>query len=361
MAEMRAQPAAYAFDRFTVDPADRRLLRDGEPQDISSRYFDALLLLLEERGRLVPRDRFLDEVWAGVPVTDEALSQCIAQLRRLLGDNPTRPAFIETVPKHGYRFVAPVEVVREGTATAAPTRAQSILLPQLAVTAITGTVGGALAGAVGGLIYGLGATGDPLQPAVGAASFLLVMLSVTILAGAIGGLAVGLGIAVAWALARPALLWTTAGAAMGGFVVGGATKLLGVDAFSILLGTAPAAVGGGLEGLVLGGAVGLGSHLSLARARPWPSVTGAALAGCAAGALLPLLGGRLMAASLDALTAAFPGSRLDIDPLGRWFGEDHFGMASQIGFGAIEGLLFGAGVALAFRHIRPLLRGLVPA
>ena len=51
-----------------------------------------------------------------MPVTDEALTQCIRTLRRKLGDDANRPRFIETVPKHGYRFIAPVEWSNEGPA-----------------------------------------------------------------------------------------------------------------------------------------------------------------------------------------------------------------------------------------------------
>jgi len=50
----------------------------------------------------------MDEVWRGIPVTDEALTQCIRTLRKQLGDDAARPRFIETVPKHGYRFIATV-------------------------------------------------------------------------------------------------------------------------------------------------------------------------------------------------------------------------------------------------------------
>src|SRR6476661_6848501 len=102
--------ACFAFEGFVLDPADRRLKRDGDPVELNSRYLDALALLVREQGRLVSKDRFLDEVWRGVPVTDEALTQCIKTLRRQLGDNAARPEFIETVPKHGYRFIAAVEV-----------------------------------------------------------------------------------------------------------------------------------------------------------------------------------------------------------------------------------------------------------
>ena len=70
----------------------------------------------------------------------------------------------------------------------------------------------------------------------------------------------------------------------------------------------------------------------------------------------PLLGGRLMGASLDALADAFPESPLNIDGLGRWFGETHFGLAAQVGFGAVEGFLFGTAITVAIRYANRLLR-----
>ncbi|MFN3354294.1 MAG: transcriptional regulator, partial [Brevundimonas sp.] len=60
---------AYRFDRFVLDPEDRRLRREGRVVELNARYFDALHLLVREEGRLVTKDRFLDEVWRGVPVT----------------------------------------------------------------------------------------------------------------------------------------------------------------------------------------------------------------------------------------------------------------------------------------------------
>ena len=104
---------SFAFERFVLDPGDRRLMRGGEPVELNGRYFDALALLVREQGRLVSKDRFLDEVWRGVPVTDEALTQCIRTLRRQLGDDAAEPRFIETVPKHGYRFIAPVRMAED--------------------------------------------------------------------------------------------------------------------------------------------------------------------------------------------------------------------------------------------------------
>jgi DNA-binding winged helix-turn-helix (wHTH) protein len=296
--------AQFKFDRFVVDGSQRQLRCDGAPVEVNSRYLDALLLMVRNPGELITRDRFLDDVWSGIPVTDEALSQCIANLRRTLGDDATRPRFIETVPKHGYRFIAPVEArqveKRFGRQITFPLGWQGGLS-----LASAGTLGGGVVGVAGGLLYGLGASPDPLRPAVGAASFLIVMLSVNILAAALAGFAIGTGIAAAHRYAGPKVAATALGAASGGLVVGATAKLLGIDAFSVLLGKAPVGLAGGFEGLVLGGAIGLGSHLSIARVRSWPSISGAALTGAIAGAILPLMGGKLMGSSLDALNEAF--------------------------------------------------------
>lgn len=63
----------FRFDRFFLDADNRQLKRDDEVVELSSRYLDALSLLVREQEMLVSKDRFLDEVWKGVPVTDEAL------------------------------------------------------------------------------------------------------------------------------------------------------------------------------------------------------------------------------------------------------------------------------------------------
>src|SRR6478735_1658446 len=115
---------ADRFRDFLLEPRERRLLRAGAPVELNARYFDALALLAREQGRLVSKDRFLDEVWRGVPVTEEALTQCIRTLRRQLGDSATNPRYIETVPKHGYRFIAAVAADGES-----PTAASTTAMP----------------------------------------------------------------------------------------------------------------------------------------------------------------------------------------------------------------------------------------
>ncbi len=134
--------------------------------------------------------------------------------------------------------------------------------------------------------------------------------------------------------------------AAGGLVVGGVVKLIGLDAFNLLFGQSPGAITGAPEGALLGGAVGLGVWLANREAGPprvRRSVAAAGLAGAAAGVVIHVLGGRLMAGSLDALASRFPNSRrLNLDQIGRIFGEDGLGRVSLVVTGALEGLLFAA-------------------
>ena len=152
-------PGGFRFDRFLLDPADRQLRRDDAPVELSARYLDALALLVREQGRLVSKTRFHEEVWRGVPVTDEALTQCIKTLRRQLGDDAASPRFIETVPKHGYRFIAPVEWVDPVIPAATPPRSAPGALPSPAwrrflLLGGAGMIGGGGAGVLVGLFYG---------------------------------------------------------------------------------------------------------------------------------------------------------------------------------------------------------------
>lgn len=334
-------PLPYYFEGFALDLTNRRLTRGGEAIELNARYLDALALLVREPGQLVSKERFMAEVWRGVPVTDEALTQCIRTLRRQLGDDAASPRFIETVPKHGYRFIAPVE------SDAAPPPAPAPALPgrreEAALTAGFGIVGGSIAGVIGGLIYGFAGASQPLQAGMGAASVMLVLLCVTILIGTVGAAGVSIGIAAANAVSVRPWRWSIAGGAAGGLVIGAIGKLVGLDAFTLLLGQAPGDITGAAEGVLLGGGVGFGAWLAHRGPAPSPRRGFAlgALAGGAAGLVASLFGGRLLAGSLALLAAHFPNSRLRLDQIGALFGEGSFGPVSHAVTATFEGALFG--------------------
>jgi DNA-binding winged helix-turn-helix (wHTH) protein len=352
---------SFSFLGYCLDRTDRQLKQNDVPVELNSRYFDALALLVSEAGQLVTKDRFLDEVWRGVPVTDEALTQCIKTLRRQLGDQAGTPRFIETVPKHGYRFIAPVSVGAPG-ADFAPhgdgMQERRSKASRFARLALAGTMGGGAAGLVGGLLYGFVTASGPAAPGVGEASALIVLIFLTLLAGLVGGAGVSVGIAVATAFSKQrTLLSTVAGGALGGLAVGAFARLLGLDAFNLLLGQSPRDITGGAEGALLGAAVGVGGWLAL---RQVPSVAVertvavAAMVGALAGLLIPLLGGQMMGGSLDLLARQFPASHLRLGQIGALFGESGFGPVSRMVTGAIEGCLFAGGIIGAMTFARRL-------
>ena len=342
----------FAFADFSLDPRDRRLRRAGAPVELSNRYFDALALLLGEAGQLVSKDRFMAEVWRGVPVTDEALTQCIKTLRRQLGDDAAAPRFIETVPKHGYRFIAPVLRQAQDERILANTTSVSVrgelVEPRLAqprgqgpafwLTGAAGALGGGAAGVFGGVLYGFAAS----APAMGAGTLLLVMIALTAAIGLAGGAGVGFGIAGAAFVPSAQWPWPVFGGMAGGIVVGALAKLLGIDAFNLLFGHAPSDMTGAKEGSLLGAAVGLGAWLARDTTRLGRGLACGALTGGAAGALVPLLGGHLLGGSLDLLARQFPDSHVRLASIGKLLGEDHFGPISQTVSSGIEGLVFGA-------------------
>jgi pimeloyl-ACP methyl ester carboxylesterase len=96
--------AKYLFDKYLLDVDERRLLRDNEEIRLRGKLFDTLRVLVENAGKLVRKDAFMESVWPDSVVEDNNLDYCISQLRKVL--HPAK--FIETVPRHGYRFVTEV-------------------------------------------------------------------------------------------------------------------------------------------------------------------------------------------------------------------------------------------------------------
>src|SRR5215467_13551176 len=97
-----------AFKSFRLDPANHILLRDGERIPIAPKAFDLLAYLVDRGGRLVSQDEILEALWPDTHVNPEVLRKYVLEIRKVLGDRPNAPEFIETLPKRGYRFIAPV-------------------------------------------------------------------------------------------------------------------------------------------------------------------------------------------------------------------------------------------------------------
>lgn len=106
----------YEFGRFRLEEHERVLLKEGRPVPLTPKVFDLLLLLVENRGHLVPKEEIMSRLWRESFVEEVNINRNISTLRRALDDSPNAPTYIETVSKRGYRFVAAVVEV-EGDET----------------------------------------------------------------------------------------------------------------------------------------------------------------------------------------------------------------------------------------------------
>jgi TolB-like protein/DNA-binding winged helix-turn-helix (wHTH) protein len=97
-----------SFKTFRLDTANHLLWRNGDRIPLAPKAFDVLAYLVEHAGQLVTQDEILEALWAETYVNPEVLRKYILEVRKTLGDRSDNPEFIETVPKRGYRFVAPV-------------------------------------------------------------------------------------------------------------------------------------------------------------------------------------------------------------------------------------------------------------
>src|SRR5262245_20611851 len=98
----------YEFGPFRLDPAERRLLREGEPVSLSPKVFDLLLVLVRRQGQILEKEDLLSAVWPDTIVEENNLSVNISSMRKALCEGSNEHTYIETLPRRGYRFVATV-------------------------------------------------------------------------------------------------------------------------------------------------------------------------------------------------------------------------------------------------------------
>lgn len=110
----------YRFGPFRLDEAEQRLTRRGEPVTLPPKVFATLVTLVERAGRLVDKEEILERVWPEAVVEEGNVAHNVSLLRKALGEGKTDEEYIETVPKRGYRFVAPVGVERQASAAPRP-------------------------------------------------------------------------------------------------------------------------------------------------------------------------------------------------------------------------------------------------
>src|ERR1700675_2428240 len=100
--------SVYQFGSCYLDVPERRLLCRGVEIPLPLKVFETLCLLVENAGHLMTKEELLQLLWPDTVVQENSLNKNVSVLRKALGESATGQAFIETVPRVGYRFVAPV-------------------------------------------------------------------------------------------------------------------------------------------------------------------------------------------------------------------------------------------------------------
>src|SRR5262245_12845451 len=145
----------YRFGPFELDAHDRLLTTHGDVVPLTPKALDTLLILVELGGHVVTKDELIERVWPDSFVEQNNLAQNISALRKALGEGTDGVRYIDTVPKRGYRFIAPVtayEVTIDQDVAKGP--------PQLSgpgggfVTSHTATMGAAAGAATGHMTPG---------------------------------------------------------------------------------------------------------------------------------------------------------------------------------------------------------------
>ena len=155
----RSAKTILRIGAWKIDPASSEISRGSEKARIEARTMRLLLCLAEHAGETVSIDDLLNEVWEGVNVSPDSVYQAITSLRRVLGDDPRQPTYIATVPRLGYRLLAPVspsdssnELAPSDAAPAGP--ADPLRRPHRFRTgAVWGAVGIACVLLVGGFLF----------------------------------------------------------------------------------------------------------------------------------------------------------------------------------------------------------------
>lgn len=120
------------FEGYRLDASERRLSKEGAVVPLAPKAFELLIYLVRNSGHLLTKEQLLDAVWPGTFVEEANLANNISLVRRVLGRRRNGSEFVETVPRHGYRFTAPVEKASE---PAAPRIDSVAVLPFLNLSA----------------------------------------------------------------------------------------------------------------------------------------------------------------------------------------------------------------------------------
>src|SRR5215472_4560608 len=120
--------AVFVFNSFRLDVANASVRKGKQAIPLTPKSFNVLQYLVERAGQLVTKDDLWRAVWPNVTVTDGALTVCVREIRKALGDEAKTPRYIETVHRLGYRFIAPVSTPQVRQSKSVASNEQSLPL-----------------------------------------------------------------------------------------------------------------------------------------------------------------------------------------------------------------------------------------
>ena len=102
---------AFQIGPWVAVPSLNTLSLNGKTIHIEPKVMEVLVCLAEYGGETISKEKLLERVWPGTFVSDDVLTRCVSELRHVFGDDPKQSRFIQTIPKRGYRVIAPIEPV----------------------------------------------------------------------------------------------------------------------------------------------------------------------------------------------------------------------------------------------------------
>ncbi|TDF37181.1 hypothetical protein EYS14_13565 [Alteromonadaceae bacterium M269] len=140
MEDISRNKNTYIFGEYQLSSLTEQLSRSDEHIKLEPQLFNLLLLLVSHAGEIVDRQQIQDDVWAGRPVSDEAIRVAIKKLRDVFDDDAKAPTYIKTIPRKGYRWLAIVSIKNDtgdNNEAATPILSQKMLLPALGISALS--------------------------------------------------------------------------------------------------------------------------------------------------------------------------------------------------------------------------------
>src|SRR5437870_10429035 len=154
MALETQSPSVLRFGTFEVDVRAGEVRKQGVRIKLQEQPFHVLTILLQRSGEVVTREELRSQIWPADTFVDfdNSLNTAINKLREALGDSADNPRFIETLPRRGYRFIAPVTGV-DGTTKGTAVRGSAVALPRGRKIVVAAAIAVLAAGIAGGLLW----------------------------------------------------------------------------------------------------------------------------------------------------------------------------------------------------------------